>query len=134
MSYEHILKFLLLQVFFATVGAEASISVVLATAPQLFLFCFAQIFIHLGIVLLLGRFLFSSYQTHGRKSFFHIPLNELLLSSNAAVGGPTTASGMALSMSWRPLYVPALLVGTAGYASATFIAIAIGCTTLKAIV
>lgn len=40
--------------------------------------------------------------------------------------GPTTAAGMAAAKGWRSSIVPSLLVGTFGYAIATFIGVAIG--------
>ena len=40
--------------------------------------------------------------------------------------GPTTAAGMAAAKGWRSSIVPALLVGTFGYAIATFVNIALG--------
>ena len=47
------------------------------------------------------------------------------------VAGPTTAAGMAAAKGWRSSIVPALLVGTFGYAIATFISIALGFNALK---
>jgi uncharacterized membrane protein len=52
-----------------------------------------------------------------------LPKKELYLASNANVGGPTTAAAMALSKNWNTLIIPALLVGTIGYATATFIGV-----------
>jgi uncharacterized membrane protein len=48
-----------------------------------------------------------------------IPFREIVLASNANVGGPTTAAGMASSKRWKDLVLPALLTGVFGYAIAT---------------
>jgi len=88
------------------------------SAPALFAFCFVQIAAHLGLTLLVGR-------------AFGFSLRELLLASNANVGGPTTAAGMAVAKGWRKSFVPALLAGILGYAVATFLSVALGFTVLK---
>ena len=104
---------MIMQVFFATVGASGSIAAVLQQAPSLFVFCLAQIAGHLALVLGVGRALGFSRR-------------ELLLASNANVGGPTTAAGMAVAKQWRTSFVPALLSGIFGYAVATFVSITVG--------
>jgi uncharacterized membrane protein len=104
---------ILLQTFFAVVGASGSVRGVLATAPALFLVSALQVAVHLGITLWVG----------GRLGFSR---PELLIASNANVGGPTTAAGMATAKGWRPLLVPAILLGVLGYATATFTSIALG--------
>jgi len=109
---------ILMQLFFAAIGAAGSVSAVAKTAPSLFLFCAVQIAVHLGFALAAGRAL-------------GLPLREILLASNANVGGPTTAAGMAASKGWRSMLVPSLLVGTFGYATATFVSLALGTSVLR---
>ncbi|KAL0734489.1 hypothetical protein Bca4012_010699 [Brassica carinata] len=62
-----------------------------------------------------------------------IELKHLLLASNANVGGPTTAAGMATEKGWSSLIVPGILVGIFGIAIATFLGIAFGVKVLKLI-
>lgn len=109
---------ILMQIFFATVGANGSVRNVIETAPALFFFSLAQIAVHLGIVIGVGR-------------FFKFEMREILLASNANVGGPTTAGGMATAKGWRSLLVPSILIGIFGIAIATFLGIAIGYSVLS---
>jgi uncharacterized membrane protein len=71
-----------MQMFFAASGATGSIRLVLQSAPSLFLFSIVQIFAHFLMLVTIGR-------------LFRIDMKYLLLSSNANVGGPTTAAAMA---------------------------------------
>lgn len=112
------LAIILVQIFFAVVGASASISTVFRTAPYLFLFCFIQIAVHLVLTLGVGSMLGFEQKL-------------LLLASNANVGGPTTAAGLATAKGWKSLIVPGILAGIFGVAIATFISIFLGVTVLK---
>ncbi|GMI24624.1 hypothetical protein TeGR_g680, partial [Tetraparma gracilis] len=109
---------LFMQFFFAASGAAGSISLVLSTAPSLFLFSLLQISLHLLLLLPLGRLL-------------GLPLPSLLLASNACVGGSTTAAGMAKAKGWDELVLPAVLVGVAGYAGGTLVGIGVGAGVLR---
>ena len=113
-----LLALIVLQFFFAVVGASGSIAQVLSSAPGLFLFCLMQVFLHLVLILVGGWALGFS-----RK--------EVLLASNANVGGPTTAAGMAGTKGWSRSTVPAMLAGVFGYAVATFVSIALGYVVLQ---
>jgi uncharacterized membrane protein len=55
-----------------------------------------------------------------------LDLFELIIASNANVGGPTTAAAMAVARRWDRLVLPAILCGTLGYAVANFIGVALG--------
>jgi uncharacterized membrane protein len=109
---------LLLQCFFAVVGAAGDVRAVLSTAPALFLFAALQVALHLAFTLAAGKAAGFSRA-------------ELLLASNACVGGPTTAAGMASAKGWKQLQVPAILAGVLGYAIATFASIALGQAVLQ---
>ncbi len=109
---------ILLQIFFAGVGANGSVAAVLATAPALFAFSLLQLVVHVAFVLGVGKVLGFTRR-------------ELLLASNANVGGPTTAAGLAAAKGWRSSLVPALLVGVFGYAIATFVAVVLGVRVLR---
>jgi uncharacterized membrane protein len=104
---------LLMQVFFAAIGASANIIVVLKFGPILFVFAALILFTHLIFLLVAGK-------------IFKLDLAEIVIASNANMGGPTTAAAMAVARKWRALVIPAILCGTLGYAVATFIGVAIG--------
>ncbi|MDA3861639.1 MAG: DUF819 family protein [Melioribacteraceae bacterium] len=103
----------LMQIFFAAIGASANIFVVLNYGPILFVFAGLILTIHLLFLLGAGK-------------LFKLDLAEIVIASNANMGGPTTAAAMAVARNWRNLVIPAILVGTLGYAVATFLGVALG--------
>ncbi|MCP5046519.1 MAG: DUF819 family protein [bacterium] len=102
-----------MQVFFAVIGASANITVVFKTGPILFVFAGLILLVHL-LFLLVGGWLLK------------LDLTEIVIASNANMGGPTTAAAMAVARKWDALVIPAILCGTLGYAVATFIGVAVG--------
>jgi uncharacterized membrane protein len=113
LSGAHELGAMLMQIFFAAIGASAHIATVLRVGPILFVFAGVLLTVHLLVIMVGGKLV-------------RLSLPEILIASNANVGGPTTAAAMAVARRWDYLVVPAILCGTFGYAIATFIAIALG--------
>ncbi|KAI3693323.1 hypothetical protein L6452_33158 [Arctium lappa] len=113
-----VMAVILMQVFFAVVGASGNIRNVINTAPSIFLFAFIQLVVHLAVLLGLGK-------------LFRFDQKLLLLASNANVGGPTTACGMATAKGWSSLVIPSILAGIFGIAIATFLGIAFGAKVLQ---
>ncbi|KAM7499694.1 hypothetical protein LguiA_024108 [Lonicera macranthoides] len=111
---------ILMQVFFAVVGASGNVWNVINTAPSIFFFALVQIAVHLAVILGFGK-------------LFRFDLKLLLLASNANVGGPTTACGMATTKGWSSLIVPGILAGIFGISIATFLGIGFGIYVLKLI-
>lgn len=104
---------LLMMVFFAVIGASANIFIVLHKGPILFVFAAVILMVHLAFILIAGRLM-------------RLDLAEIVIASNANMGGPTTAAAMATARRWNALVTPAILCGTLGYAVATFIGAALG--------
>lgn len=113
-----VMALILMQIFFTVIGASGNIWNVITTAPSIFLFALVQLAVHLAVILGLGK-------------LFRFDLKLLLLASNANVGGPTTACGMATAKEWTSLIVPAVLAGIFGIAIATFLGVAFGSYVLQ---
>jgi uncharacterized membrane protein len=103
----------LMQIFFAVIGASANVAMVLRVGPVLFVFAAVILTVHLLFLL-------------GAGALVRLDLFELIIASNANVGGPTTAAAMAIARRWEQLVLPAILCGTLGYAVANFIGVAVG--------
>ncbi|MCP3981537.1 MAG: DUF819 family protein [bacterium] len=99
---------LFMQIFFAVIGATANIAAVLRSGTVLLLFAGIILSVHLITILGLGKLM-------------RLDLREIIIASNANMGGPTTAAAMAASRGWNSLVLPAILCGTLGYAIATFV-------------
>ena len=103
----------LIYLFFFVIGAPASVGVLLKSAPILLLFCFIIVVVNMLFCFLGGKLL-------------RFDLEEIVLASNANIGGPTTAAGMAISQGWVRLIGPCMLVGTFGYVIGTWLGILVG--------
>ena len=99
--------------FFFVIGVPASIMEILTSAPLLFVFCLIVVVVNMLFCLVGGKLL-------------HFNLEDILVASNANIGGPTTAAGMAISQGWNELVGPAMLVGTLGYVIGTYLGIIVG--------
>ena len=107
----------LIHIFFTVIGVPASIYLILTQAPLLLVFC----------AIIVGMNMLVSFV--GGK-IFKFNLEEIIIASNANVGGPTTSAALAIAKGWQSLVVPALLVGTLGYVIGNYYGIFIG-TMLK---
>ena len=99
--------------FFFNIGVPASITEIVTNAPLMFVFCFIMVVVNMLFCLIGGKML-------------NFPLEDIIIASNANIGGPTTAAGMAIAQGWTRLVGPAMLVGTFGYAIGTYIGIIVG--------
>lgn len=105
----------LIYLFFAVIGAPASVKLIIEKSPLLLLFALIIVAVNMVVSLIGGKLL-------------HFTLEETIIASNANVGGPTTAAAMAVSKGWTELIVPALLVGTLGYVLGNYFGIFVGIT------
>ena len=103
----------LIYLFFFVIGVPASIGVLIRNAPILLLFCMIIVLVNMAFCFLGGKLL-------------KFDLEEIVLASNANIGGPTTAAGMAISQGWVKLIGPCMLVGTFGYVIGTWLGIMVG--------
>ncbi|WP_042148672.1 DUF819 domain-containing protein [Paucisalibacillus sp. EB02] len=103
----------LIYIFFVVIGVPASLPVILQNAPLLFVLVFIMVGLNMVISFGFGR-------------LFKFKLEEIILASNANIGGPTTAAAMAISKGWSKLVAPILIVGTLGYIIGNYIGAAIG--------
>ena len=81
-------------------------------------FCFTIAAINIVLTLIGGK-------------VFHYSVEECVISSNANLGGPSTAAGMAIAKGWTKLVTPAILVGVWGYAIGNYVGIFVGLTVLS---
>ena len=103
----------LIYLFFFVIGVPASIPQILREAPLLFVLCAIIILINMLVVFVVGK-------------IFHFNLEEIIVASNANIGGPTTAAAMAISKGWINLVGPIMLVGTFGYIIGTYMGTFVG--------
>ncbi|WP_434121505.1 DUF819 domain-containing protein [Salinicoccus roseus] len=103
----------MIYIFFVVIGVPASIPLIIQNAPLILLFAAIIVFINMLVSFSLGK-------------LFKFDLEEIILSSNANIGGPTTAAAMAISRGWTKLVGPILIVGTLGYIIGNYIGTALG--------
>lgn len=99
-------------VFFAAIAAGADIIAMVNIAPILVVLVVILLSVHLLVLLGVGQ-------------LFGLTLPELMIASNAAVLGATTAPALAAARGWHDLVTPGVLVGVLGYALGTFVGTAL---------
>lgn len=100
-------------IFFVVIGVPASIPLIVQNAPLILVFAAIIVFVNMLISFGLGR-------------LFKFNLEEIILASNANIGGPTTAAAMAISRGWTKLVGPILIIGTLGYIIGNYIGTSLG--------
>lgn len=118
---------------FAAIGTSANLSKVLTQGVSTFMFALITLFIHF-VTLGAGSFLsMKLLPLISKRTNFIFPLaiEEVLVASNAAIGGASTAAGFAGNISEdridntqkRALIIAATFWGIVGYASATAVGV-----------
>jgi len=103
----------LIYLFFVVIGVPASIGLIIQKSPLLLVFCAIMVIINMAVTFTFGKIL-------------KYDLEEIILASNANIGGPTTAAAMAISKGWTKLIAPIMLVGTLGYIIGNYFGIFMG--------
>ena len=92
----------LIYLFLFVIGVPANIYTVLTEAPLFLVLTFLMVVVNMLFCFIGAKVL-------------KFDLEDAIIASNANIGGPTTAAGMAVSQGWSRLVGPAMLVGVLGY-------------------
>lgn len=103
----------LIYLFFVVIGIPASIPLIIKNSPLLLLFCAIVVLVNMAVSFGIGKLLNYSVE-------------EIIVASNANIGGPTTATAMAISKGWTDLVAPAMLIGVFGYGIGTYLGLIVG--------
>ena len=103
----------LIYLFLFVIGVPASIMEIINKTPLLLVFTTIMVVVNMLFCFVGGKLL-------------KFDLEDIILASNANIGGPTTAAGMAISQGWSALVGPVMLVGTFGYVIGTYLGILVG--------
>lgn len=103
----------LIYLFLFVIGVPASIYTVITEAPLLLVFTLIMVVVNM-------LFCFISAK------LFKFNLEDAIIASNANIGGPTTAAGMAISQGWTALVGPAMLCGVLGYVVGNYLGTIVG--------
>ena len=103
----------LIYLFLFVIGVPANIMTVVTKSPLLLV---------LTAIMVCVNMLFCFF---GAK-LFKCDLEDAIIASNANIGGPTTAAGMAISQGWTKLVGPAMLVGVLGYVVGNYLGTIVG--------
>ena len=108
----------LIYLFFFVIGAPASLIEIIKNSSLLLVFCALVVMVNMIVSFIFGKVL-------------KFNLEEIILASNANIGGPTTAAAMAVSKGWFELVGPIMLVGTLGYVLGTYFGVFVGNLLIK---
>ncbi len=106
------LGLLAVYLFLFVIGASADVWAMVGSALPITLFALLIVAVHMVFTLAVGGLL-------------KMDLAELIIASNACVGGSSSAGPIAAARGWRELVAPAILLGSLGNAIGTFIGVAI---------
>lgn len=102
-----------IHIFFFVIGVPASVPLIVMNSPLLLLFAAIIVLTNMIFSLVAGKLL-------------KFNLEDIILASNANIGGPTTAVAMAVSKGWTKLIGPIVLIGTLGYVLGTYFGLVVG--------
>lgn len=105
----------LIYLFLFVIGVPANIYTVITKSPLLLV---------MTAIMVITNMLFCFI---GAK-LLKFNLEDAIIASNANIGGPTTAAGMAISQGWTALVGPAMLIGTFGYVVGNYLGTVVAIT------
>ena len=103
----------LIYLFLFVIGVPANILTVITKAP---------LFLVLTTIMVICNMVFC----FGAAKIFKFGLEDAIIASNANIGGPPTAAGMAISQGWSALVGPAMLMGVLGYVIGNYAGTVVG--------
>lgn len=103
----------MIYLFFFVIGVPASISMILKNSPLLLVFTGIMVLINMIVSFVIGK-------------LCKFNLEEIIIASDANIGGPTGAAALAVSKGWTALVGPSVLVGTLGYVIGTYCGLFVG--------
>lgn len=103
----------MMMLYLCTIGGGASFTQMLTVGKAVVITVFLLIVCNVGLGWILGR-------------IFKWNWEEIVLSSCASVGGPTTAIAVAINKGWKDLIVPGLLAGLLGNAIGNYFGMLVG--------
>ena len=106
------LGLVLIQPFFAVIGLSSSLGVLFGDGLPVLLYAGLVVLVQAIVVLQARR-------------WFHWPMAECLVASQAAVGGPSTALALAGSLERPNLVLPSVAIGLLGYFLGTYLGLAV---------
>lgn len=108
----------LLNVFFGSVGAAGRWAQVVGVAPAIFAFASLALVLH-AVLTVAGASVVNKFWGAG------LGIDDIIVASNANIGGPSTAATFAGLIGQDELVVPAAVWGTVGYAIATTLGVGV---------
>lgn len=103
----------LIYLFLFVIGVPANIMTVINKSPLFLVLCFIMVVVNMTFCFIGAKLCKAS-------------LEDAIIASNANIGGPTTAAGMAISQGWTALVGPAMLVGVLGYVIGNYMGTLVG--------
>ena len=103
----------LIYLFLFVIGVPANIMTVITKSPLFLVLCFIMVVVNMIFCFVGAKLCKAS-------------LEDAIIASNANIGGPTTAAGMAISQGWTSLVGPAMLVGVLGYVIGNYLGTIVG--------
>ena len=101
-----------LHFFFVLIGILARGSEIAAVGMDVFWFTLVVVAVHGVFVLGVGKLL-------------RLDIGTVVVASQAAVGGPSSALAVAISREWRHLVLPGVVMGLFGYAAGTYLGLGV---------